>query len=64
MNPTRKVQRTVRPGTRGTLRHMRRWGDALIAVRYGFDATRELRYTTVELIVDARRWSPGVRRGQ
>lgn len=63
MPSTRKVHRTVRPGARGTLKYVRRWGDALVAVRYRYDASRELRYTTIELIVDERPWFPGGRTG-
>jgi len=63
MSNPKRVQRTVRPGARGTLRYIRRYGDALVAVRYRYDARRHLRYTTVELVVDERPWSPGGRSG-
>jgi hypothetical protein len=63
MPNAKKVQRTVRPGARGTLRYVRRYGDALVAVRYRYDAARDLRYTTVELVVDERPWIPGGRTG-
>lgn len=63
MSNAKKVQRTVRPGARGTLRYVRRYGDDLVAVRYRYDAARQLRYTTVELVVDERPWFPGGRVG-
>ena len=48
---TRVVKRLA-PDQPGALKHARRYGDALVCVRYRHDAQRRLRYTTVELVVD------------
>jgi hypothetical protein len=47
-----RVTRSLRPGQAGTLKLGRRYGDALICVRYREDALGATRYTTVELVVD------------
>ena len=41
---------------------MQRFGERLIAVRYCYDAAANRRYKTLELIVEARPWSPRMRR--
>ena len=43
----------MRPGRPGTLKLMRRYGGALVCVRYREDALGQTRYVTVELVVDA-----------
>ena len=48
---TRVVKRLA-PHEPGTLKLTRRYGNALVCVRYRHDATGRHRYTTVELIVD------------
>ena len=53
---------TLRPGQDGTKKLVQRFGKRLVAVRYLYDATASRRYKTVELIVDARPWSPHLRR--
>ena len=55
-----KVVRTVKPGAPGTHKHVRRYGDLLVAVRYRYHAQRQLRSTTVEVIVDERPWRRGI----
>ena len=47
-----RVGQTLRPGQRGTRRHVERFGDRLVCVRYRYDDARQERVTTVELIVD------------
>ena len=49
---TLRVAKTLRPPQPGTLKLLRRYGDALLCVRYRHDAAGKRRYTTVELIVD------------
>ena len=49
---TLRVVKTLRPQQPGTLKLLRRYGEALICVRYRHDASGKRRYTTVELIVD------------
>jgi hypothetical protein len=48
---TRVVKR-LSPHEPGTVKLLRRYGNALVCVRYRHDATGQHRYTTVELIVD------------
>jgi hypothetical protein len=57
---TRVVKRLA-PHEPGTLKFTRRYGDALLCVRYRHDASGTHRYTTVELIVDD---APIIPRGQ
>ncbi len=47
-----RVTKTLRPGQPGTLRLLRRYGDALLCVRYREDGNGQRRCTTVELIID------------
>jgi len=46
-----RVTKTLRPQQAGTLKLLRRFGDALVCVRYRSDVKGRRRYTTVELIV-------------
>jgi len=57
---TRVVKR-LSPTQAGALKLARRYGSALICVRYRHDATAQRRYTTIELIVDE---APIVPRGK
>jgi len=57
---TRVVKRLA-PHEPGTLKFTRRYGDALLCVRYRHDEGGTHRYTTVELIVDD---APIIPRGQ
>lgn len=50
--PTRVVKR-LGPDQPGALKHAQRYGPALVCVRYRHDTTGDMRYTTVELIVDS-----------
>lgn len=49
-----KVMRSMRPGAPGTLRLALRHGASLVCVRYRENEAGNLRYTTVELVVDCR----------
>ena len=53
-----RVTQTLRPGQRGTLRFLDRFGDRLVCVRYRADDDGQRRVTTVELVVDDRDWRP------
>ena len=55
-----RVTKTLEPRQPGAIRLTRKYGDALLCVRYRQDAQGLQRYTTVELIVDA---TPIVHRG-
>jgi hypothetical protein len=57
---TRVVKR-LSPREPGTLKLMRRYGSALVCVRYRHDAAGQHRYTTVELVIDD---APIIPRGQ
>lgn len=46
------------PGAPGTKRLVERYGDALLCVRYRHDPQRNLRLTTVELVVEERPRKP------
>jgi hypothetical protein len=47
-----RVVKKLNPGQPGSKKLTRRFGDALVCVRYRQDPTQAVRYTTVELIVD------------
>lgn len=49
-----KTLKTMKPGTKGTARFVREWGDNLVAVRYREDAQCNKIFTTIEVIVDER----------
>jgi hypothetical protein len=47
-----EVVKRLKPGQAGTRALQRRYGPALVCVRYRKDAASNTRYTTVELVVD------------
>jgi len=49
---------TLRPGTRGTIRLVQKYGAQLMFVRYRYMTAIQTRYKTVELIVDEKPWVP------
>ena len=51
--PQTRVVKRLSPDQPGALKHARRYGPALVCVRYRHDVTGDMRYTTVELIVDS-----------
>jgi hypothetical protein len=44
------------PGQKGTKKLLQKYGDNLVCVRYRYDAERNRRYKTVELIIDEVPW--------
>lgn len=52
------VVKKLSPAQPGTLGWMRRYGAALVCVRYRLDPRSGVRYTTVELVVDSRQTAP------
>ena len=52
---------TLRPGQNGTKKLVAQYGERLIRVRYLYDAKRQKRYKTVELIIEETAWTPGAR---
>lgn len=49
-----KTYAHLKPGQSGTLRLQAKYGDALLCVRYRYDAERNVKIKTVELIVEER----------
>lgn len=49
-----KTHKHLKPGESGTVRLVERFGDALLCVRYRYDAIRDMRIKTAEIIVDER----------
>lgn len=49
---------SLTPGQNGTKKLLARYGERLLCVRYRYDATRQLRHKTVELIVETVPWTP------
>ena len=48
----------LKPGQNGTKKLHARFGERLVCVRYRYDESRSLRFTTVELIVSQAPWRP------
>ena len=44
----------IEPGQKGTKRLVEKFGDALLCVRYRYDANRGVRLKTVELVVEEK----------
>ena len=53
-----RTQVTLQPGQKGTKKLHDRYGDQLVCVRYRYDATRQRRLKTIELIVEEVPWRP------
>ena len=53
-----RTQVTLQPGQKGTKKLYDRYGDQLVCVRYRYDAARQRRLKTVELIVEEVPWRP------
>ncbi|MCF6283077.1 MAG: hypothetical protein L3J28_12905 [Candidatus Polarisedimenticolaceae bacterium] len=51
-----RIKACLKPGQNGTKKWREIYGDRLVAVRYRYDAKKERRYTTVELIVGEDEW--------
>jgi len=49
-----KVHKHLKPGQNGTHRLVARYGSALLCVRYRYDAIRDMRIKTAEIIVDEK----------
>lgn len=53
-----KTRLILKPGQRGTKRLAEEYGDALVCVRFRYDAATRQRLKTVELIVERTDWEP------
>jgi len=52
------ILKTMRPGDAGTNKYVKRFGKNLLAVRYHGDVKKNMRVTTVEIVVDHGFWMP------
>jgi hypothetical protein len=53
-----KTRLILEPGQKGTKRLTDKYGDALVCVRFRYDAESRQRLKTVELIVERADWTP------
>ena len=53
-----KTRVILKPGQKGTKRLVEQYGDALMCVRYRYDAKAHKQYKTVEIIVSENEWTP------
>lgn len=53
-----KTRLILKPGQRGTKRLVEKCGDALLCVRFKYDAKSCQRLKTVELIIERTKWTP------
>lgn len=53
-----KTRLTLKPGQPGTKALQKKYGDALVCVRFRYDETTKQRIKTVELIIDKSDWAP------
>ncbi len=48
----------LKPGQKGTMQLLTQYGNRLVCVRYRYDAQRQKRFKTVELMVAEGEWEP------
>lgn len=48
----------LKPGQNGTKKYVNQYGDALVCVRYRYDAQKRKQYKTVEIVVSESDWDP------
>ena len=53
-----KTRVKLKPGQNGTKKHVIQYGEALVCVRYRYDAEKRKQYKTVEIIVSESEWTP------
>lgn len=56
MSISMKTRRTLLPGQPGTKKLLKQYGDDLVCVRYRYDAERQEKLKTVEVIVERASW--------
>ncbi|KAF0220172.1 MAG: hypothetical protein FD174_1411 [Geobacteraceae bacterium] len=49
-----KAYAHLKPGQKGTMRLVEKYGEALLCVRYRYDEVRGVKLKTVEIVVDER----------
>lgn len=52
-----KTRRTLKPGQPGTKKLVKEFGDRLLCVRYRYDAAKNRRLKTAEIILEETYWS-------
>jgi hypothetical protein len=52
------TQVTLQHGQKGTKQLLAQYGEQLVCIRYRYDATRQRRLKTVELVVEETPWRP------
>ena len=58
MNELGTVGQTLKPGQKGTVKWMKKFGDKLALVRYRYLPHSKKRQTTVEILVEETTWIP------
>ena len=53
-----KTRLILKPGQRGTKSLAKKYGDALLCVRFRYDAALKQRLKTIELVVEKSEWTP------
>ncbi|MDD2899758.1 MAG: hypothetical protein PHI31_13720 [Desulfuromonadaceae bacterium] len=53
-----KTRLILKPGQKGTRKLTEKYGDALVCVRFRYDAELKQRIKTVELVVERTDWAP------
>ena len=56
-----KAHSHLKPGEKGTVRLVERFGSSLLCVRYRYDEIRDVRLKTVEIVVDEKAGNPSLR---
>jgi hypothetical protein len=53
-----KTRLILKPGQRGTKSLTKKYGDALLCVRFRYDAALKQPLKTIELVVERSEWTP------
>lgn len=53
-----KIRARLTPGQKGTKKFVEKYGDALVCVRYRYDAQKRKQYKTIEIVVSESDWTP------
>jgi hypothetical protein len=54
----KRTRQTIKAGEKGTKKYLDKYGSNLLYVRYYYDLKKLRRITTVELILDEKKWVP------
>jgi hypothetical protein len=54
----KRLRQTIKAGKRGTTKYVDKYGPDLLYVRYYYDWEKRKRTTTVELVLDRKKWEP------